>query len=292
MADKIENLELGHSRQESNKNLIIRITDVHDDKTLETDSPHRHNFYMICLVVKGGGTHVIDFEKIDILPNRLFFIQPEQVHFWQVKPQSTLAVVQFSVDFLTGLIDYSRIPAIHSPTASYVDLPGDTAAFFLYTLKRIETESANNELHSDKIIQANIVILLAEIERLLKYSSIQRDRRNKYTILENYKKLVNDKYKEITTISEFAGLLNISPNYLNIVIRETTGQTAIDLLHKRVVLEAKRLLINQHVDVMQIAFDLGFKDASYFSRFFKRATGQSPTVFRNDNYKMYQHRDD
>jgi AraC-like DNA-binding protein len=289
---KIEKLDLGHTKHGLDKNLIIRITDVHDDKSLETDFPHRHNFYMICLVVKGGGTHVIDFEKIDILPNRVFFLQPEQVHFWQVKPKSTLAVVQFSADYLTGLTDYKGIPAIHSPAGSYVDLSDDTATFFLYTLKRIEFENAKNELHSDKIIQSNIVILLAEIERLLKYGSVRRDQKNKYTILENFKKLVNDKYKEINTVSEFAGLLNITPNYLNIVIKETTGQTAIDLLHKRIILEAKRLMINQKLDVVQIAYELGFKDASYFSRFFKRATGQSPTGFRNDIYKMYQHLDD
>jgi AraC-like DNA-binding protein len=288
---KIEKLDLGHTKHGLDKNLIIRITDVHDDKSLETDFPHRHNFYMICLVVKGSGTHVIDFEKIDILPNRLFFVQPDQAHFWQVKPTSTVAVVQFSLDFLTGLIDYSRIPAIHSPALSYLDLPIDTAAFFLYTLKRIDFESTRNDLHSDKIIQLNIVILLAEIERHLKYMSIHRDQKSKYTILGNYKKLVNEKYKEIATIGEFARRLNISPNYLNIVIKETTGQTALDLLHKRVILEAKRLLINKRLDVVQIAFELGFKDASYFSRFFKRATGQSPTEFRKDIYKMYRHPD-
>jgi AraC-like DNA-binding protein len=288
---KIVNLELGHSRQESSKNLIVRITDVHDDISLETDFPHRHNFYMICLVVKGGGIHVIDFEKIDILPNRVFFVQPEQVHFWQVKPASILAVVQFSVDFLTGLIEYSRIPAIHSPAGSYIDLTPDSAAFFLFTMNRIKLESDKNDLHSGKIIQSNIVILLAEIERHLKYTSMHRDQKSKYTIVENYKKLVNEKFKEITTISEFAGLLNITPNYLNIVVRETTGQTAIEFLHNRITLEAKRLMINKRLDVVQIAFELGFKDASYFSRFFKRATGQSPTEFRKDIYKMYRHPD-
>ena len=56
--------------------------------------------------------------------------------------------------------------------------------------------------------------------------------------------MVNEKYKEITTISEFAGLLNITPDYLNIVVKETTGQTAIDLQRKRIILECRNILRN------------------------------------------------
>jgi AraC-like DNA-binding protein len=289
---KIENLALGHTRHGSERQFIVKIADVVNDKSLETDFPHRHNFYMICLVIKGAGTHVIDFEKIDIRPNRLFFLQPEQVHFWQINPKSSFAVVQFSADFLTGLIDYNRIPAIHISHGSFFDLQEDSSAFFLSILQRIQFESVHNKLNSDKIIQASIFILLAGIERLMKSASVNKDKSNKYLILENFKKLVNDKFREIATITELAGHLHITPNYLNIVVKETTGQTATDLLRKRKILEAKRLLINERLDVVQIAFELGFKDASYFSRYFKRATGQSPTGFRNDIYKMYQHRDD
>ena len=114
-------------------------------------------------------------------------------------------------------------------------------------------------------------------------------RSNKYTILDNFKSLLNKKYKEITSVNDFANLLNITPNYLNIIVKETTGLTANELLHKRIILEAKRLLINNQLDIVQIAFELGFKDGSYFARFFKRSTGLSPTEFRSEIYKMYQH---
>jgi AraC family transcriptional regulator, transcriptional activator of pobA len=79
---------------------------------------------------------------------------------------------------------------------------------------------------------------------------------------------------------------------LNIIVKEITGLTVNELIHKRIILEAKRLLINEHLDILQIAFELGFKDASYFARFFKRSTGLSPTQFRNDIYKIYQHNND
>jgi AraC family transcriptional activator of pobA len=81
--------------------------------------------------------------------------------------------------------------------------------------------------------------------------------------------------------------LNITPNYLNIIVKETIGTTANNLMHERIILEAKRLLIQKNSDITQIAYDLGFKDASYFARFFKRFTGQSPSDFRSEIYKKY-----
>ena len=289
---KIENLDIGHIKHGFDKKFIVKISDVLDDKSLETDFPHRHNFYMICLIVKGSGTHVIDFEKIEIIPNRLFFLRPEQVHFWQVQPKSKLAVVQFSDDFLTELFNYNNIPAINKPFDSFIDLQPDTAATFFHLLQKIDTEKTLNQINSRKIIQANIFIMLSELERLVNYDIIKRNKSNKYVILDKFKCLLSKQYKEITSVSEFANMLNITPNYLNIVIKETTGLTANELMHKRIILEAKRLLINECSDIVQIAFELGFKDASYFARFFKKATGQSPTEFRNDIYKMYQHHHD
>ena len=287
---RIENLDIGHTKHGLDKKFNVKIADIFDDKSLETDFPHRHNFYMICLVIKGGGTHIVDFEKIEIKLNRLFFLKPDQVHFWEVEPQSKLAVVQFSDDFLTELFPYNSIPAINnSSLESFIDLQPEIASSFFEILQKIESENFQNRLHSKKIIQANIFILLSEIERLLTSDLIQRTKSNKYTILENFRSLLNKKYKEVTTVGQFANLLNITPNYLNMIVKETTGLTANELMHKRITLEAKRLLINNQLDISQIAFDLGFKDASYFARFFKRSAGISPTEFRNGIYKMYQH---
>jgi AraC-like DNA-binding protein len=282
-------LDIGHTKHGFDKKFNVKIADIFDDKSLETDFPHRHNFFMICLVIKGGGTHVVDFEKIEIKPNRLFFLKPEQVHYWEVEPKSKLAVVQFSEDFLTELFQYNTIPAINTLFESFMDLQPDVASSFFEIIQKIESENFQNKLHSNKIIQANIFILLSEIERLLTSDLIQRTKSNKFTILENFKSLLKKKYKEIASVNQFADLLNITPNYLNMIVKETTGLTANEFMHKRIILEAKRLLINNQLDIAQIAFDLGFKDASYFARFFKRSTGLSPTEFRNSIYKMYLH---
>jgi len=289
---KIETLDIGHIKRAFNNNLNVKLSEVANDTALETDFPHRHNFYMICLVLSGSGTHIIDLEKIDIKPNRLFFLKPEQIHFWQVQPKTTLATIQFSIDYLAHLFNLNSIPAIQSVFNSFIDLEPIQATYLFDIFQKIETENTNKETNSDKIIQAFIFSMLAQIERLSGTQSIQQNKSNKSDIARKFQLLLNTHYKEITTISDYAGQLGITPNYLNIVVKEITGITANEQMHGRVLLEAKRLLIHKHTDIAQIAYDLGFKDASYFARFFKRSTGISPTEFRNDIYKMYQHHDD
>jgi AraC-like DNA-binding protein len=286
---KIENLDIGHVKRGFDNNFKIKISEDFDDKSIETDFPHRHNFYTVCLVIKGNGVHVIDFEKIDIKPDRLFFIKPEQIHFWQISPRSKLAIIQFSVDYLARLFNPDSIPAIHSALKQYIDLQTEESGLIYSIISKIDTENNKNDLNSDKIIQAQIFIILAEIERLSRIETVQKSKGNKIEILNNFKRLLNANYKEITTISGYAKLLSITPNWLNIIIKETTGFTANELMHNRILLEAKRLLINKNIDITQIAYELGFKDASYFARFFKKSTGISPSGFRSGIYKMYQH---
>jgi AraC family transcriptional regulator, transcriptional activator of pobA len=287
--NSIENLDIGHVKHAFDNNFKVQISEASDSKSLETDFPHRHNFFMICLVINGNGIHVIDFEKIEIKPCRLFFIKPEQVHFWNVHPNSKLAIIQFSTDFLTQLFTLDSIPSIQSASTSYIDLDQTETQKIVSVFQKIDDEKDLSNYNSFKIVQAYIFILLAEIERFLNPESIYKRKGNRSEILENFKRLLNKRYKELTSVSDYSQLLNITPNYLNIVIKQSTGYTANELLHQRIVLEAKRQLININTDITQIAFDLGFKDASYFSRFFKKETGSSPSGFRQNVYKMYQH---
>jgi AraC-like DNA-binding protein len=74
--------------------------------------------------------------------------------------------------------------------------------------------------------------------------------------------------------------LGISPNHLNKSVKAVTGRTAIIILNEMNLQEAKMQLKYTNLSIGEIAFRLGFKDLSYFSRFFKKATGLSPLEYR------------
>ncbi|RZL01879.1 MAG: helix-turn-helix domain-containing protein, partial [Rubrivivax sp.] len=85
-------------------------------------------------------------------------------------------------------------------------------------------------------------------------------------------------------VSEYAGMLNLSAYQLNAITKTAVGKTVSDLINEQIILEAKRILLATSHQVKDIAYDLGYEDISYFIRFFKKHTGQSPEAFRR-NFK-------
>ncbi|MEJ7664737.1 MAG: helix-turn-helix domain-containing protein [Hymenobacter sp.] len=95
-------------------------------------------------------------------------------------------------------------------------------------------------------------------------------------------------FRELHGVGAYAALLHISAGHLSEVVKAQSGKPAIKHLHERLVLEAKRLLLYTPLALKEIAFDLGFSEASYFNRFFKRETGVTPAEYRATIRKMYQ----
>ena len=102
----------------------------------------------------------------------------------------------------------------------------------------------------------------------------------KETLTLRFRRLITTRIQDIHAIQEYADLLNVSPNHLNKCVKATTGKTASDIINEALLMEAKALLSMPQYSVSEVAFSLGFEDASYFSRFFKKHAVQSPSDFR------------
>jgi AraC family transcriptional activator of pobA len=98
--------------------------------------------------------------------------------------------------------------------------------------------------------------------------------------LQTFTRLLGQHYRQHLPIEYYATQLSVSPAYLNSLCRRLTGHSALQLINQRLLLEAKRELVYTALTVNQVSDRLGFSDPAYFSRFFKRSTGQSPRQFR------------
>nr|WP_283101622.1 helix-turn-helix domain-containing protein [Halomonas populi] len=98
--------------------------------------------------------------------------------------------------------------------------------------------------------------------------------------LQNFQALVEARYREQPTIEALATCLGVTGAHLNTLCRRLAGRSALQLLHERLLLEAKRQLIYTNMTISQISDGLGFSEPAYFTRFFKRNTGLSPKGFR------------
>ena len=86
---------------------------------------------------------------------------------------------------------------------------------------------------------------------------------------------------ELINVAQLADKLNISPQYLSDMLRQHTGQTALQHIHDKVIEKAKELLTTTDLSVSEIAYQLGFEYSQSFSKLFKSKTNFSPLEFRH-----------
>lgn len=101
-----------------------------------------------------------------------------------------------------------------------------------------------------------------------------------------FNQLVEKHYREHLSISRYSRQAGISSVHLNTLCHLFYGNSALQVVHQRLVIEARRCLLYSSMTVSQISDYLGFSDAAYFSRFFRRYTGCSPKHFRDQNAKI------
>lgn len=98
---------------------------------------------------------------------------------------------------------------------------------------------------------------------------------------EKFLQLVFDREKPPLSVSEYADMLSVTPNYLNKTVKQHTRRTAIDWIEISRLNMAKQLLKDPAVPIVEVASRVGLDDQSYFSRFFKKRTGITPSQYRN-----------
>ena len=143
----------------------------------------------------------------------------------------------------------------------------------------IQENTQNNKLQLDKMLN---LLDCIHIEISRKYSETYSHQAHSYNIkIDKFELLLEQYFRQEKLPSFYAEKLNITLKHLNRICNEILQKTATEVITDRVVLEIKRMLIDKQLAVNEVAFAVGYEDYSYFSRFFKKQTGMSPSDFRN-----------
>jgi AraC family transcriptional regulator, transcriptional activator of pobA len=101
-----------------------------------------------------------------------------------------------------------------------------------------------------------------------------------HVVVDKFKRLVNEQFKSSQSVASYANRIGVSAGQLTRLTKQLLGITALEVINARILFEAERELTYTLDSIKQIAAKLGFDDEAYFSRFFKKQTGQSPKAFR------------
>jgi AraC-like DNA-binding protein len=93
----------------------------------------------------------------------------------------------------------------------------------------------------------------------------------------------------LLTPAHFADLLHVHVNHLNSVVKKYSGKTTREIIHERIVAEAKTLLRNTNWNIAEIAYALGFEYPSHFNKYFKQFAVVTPVEFRLNNTALIAH---
>lgn len=252
--------------------------------------PHRKNHYLFVLIRRGGSRQWIDMTPHILKDNTVYFTGPNQIIVKEGTQKLWSTGIAFTNEFLSlqENVSLNKLPLIQNPqNAHELLLREDDINFVEDMLAKINVEYQSSSEWQQRMLTAYLTLLLTYLSRLYIEQFKEKPTTIDKLLLKNFQAKINECFHELHEVGDYASFLNISAGHLSDVVKIQSGKPAIKHIHERLVLEARRLLFHTQNSLKEIAFDLGFSDASYFNRFFKRETGVTPADYRANIRKMY-----
>ena len=282
--------------EESEKIFTIRkICDFNDEEIEHNLIPHLHDFYSIFWIESGEAIHATEFVEYSLKADTILFVPPGLKHRMYIDKSVGGTYILFNEEF----IQYNRTN--HVPLKEY-RLFNNSDFKSLITVVPEKREKLNNitglifeELknsddYSQDIVLNLLHLFLLESRRIFDQQNQapkEESETTPDTTIIKFKQLIEENFAKEKNVSLYAEMLNMNPSCLNELTKRTTGITAGELIRNRVIDETKKLLYSSSMSGKEIAYELGFDDPAYFSRFFKKYTGTTLKEFRDISRKKY-----
>ncbi len=271
-----------------NGNLAFKIFSFEDDSHF--DHVQRNNYYSIILVSAGSGKLKADFSTYELNGATLMCFAPYQPFMISSKDNLNGIILNFHPDFFCIHQHHKEVACngvlfnnIYQPPL--ITLTEKDIASFYRIIEQMQAEMQNNELAQYELLISYLKIFLITASRLRinQNPDIENDMiiTKEPFVLQNLKDAIEENFKTKHSPAEYADLLNISAKALAKITRNHFNKTLTNMIAERIVIEAKRELYLTSKPVKSIAYELGFNDEFYFSRFFKNNAEVSPQLYRD-----------
>jgi AraC family transcriptional activator of pobA len=252
--------------------------------------PHRKDHYLFVFMRRGGSRQWIDMTPYVLKDNTVYFMGPNQTIVKEGVEKLWSTGIAFTKEFLLFQENaaLSKLPIIQNLKKGQELLLAEADINFVEDiLTKINIEYETPSEWQQRMLTAYLTVLLTYLSRLYTEQFKDNEISAERLLLKNFQAEINQCFRELHEVGDYASMLHISAGHLSEVVKTQSGKPAIKHIHDRVILEARRLLFHTDNSLKEIAFDLGFTDASYFNRFFKRETGLTPADYRANIRKMY-----
>jgi len=247
--------------------------------------PHRHDYHELIWVREGEGAHSLDGRAVPVEPRTLTVIGRGQVHVFESGRGLRGAVVRFGDELVYGGAERRAAPGwlLAGRGGRTVPVPAGDVAALDGVIAALAAEAAlPPDARAAELSHHLIAVLLLWAERW--YDASRSEAREPgdadVQLQRRFARLLERDFAAHHDAGHYADALAVPPAALARALGEVTGRSTKELVTDRVMLEAARLLRFTDLTVGEVAHRAGFSDPLYFSRAFKRHTGEAPTDFR------------
>jgi AraC family transcriptional activator of pobA len=272
------------SRTKYGRELLLDAAFVRQMPTFLRKGPHVLGFHDILVVTRGRGRFFLDGEPHAVRPGVAFFTRPGQVREWRLTRPLDGACLFFTESFLGEAFSDPRFLdrfAFFAPGgARALPLRASERRHFLGRFRAMQREIARLRDDAPDALRALLYETLVALNRWYTAHHGAGPAASPGSVVDRFRRLVDRDFARRHPVAEYAAVLGLTPGHLNVLCRTRAGTNASRIIHDRITLEAKRLLLHTDLHAAEVAERLGFDDPSYFARFFRREAGEAPSRYR------------
>lgn len=271
-----------------NGNLAFKLFSFEDNSHF--DHIQRNNYFSLIWVKEGNGKVKADFAEYDFAANSLFAFSPYQPYMILTDKSVKGVAIYFHPEFFCIYKHHKEVSCngvlynnVYQPP--FVTVDETSASTFQMLCEQIKTEMQNPALAQYELLVSYLKIFLITASRLKTQQHTlaaeeMKDNKEPF-ILQKLKDAIEENFKTKHSPADYAEMLYITPKALAKITKNHFNKTLSSLINERIIIEAKRELYLTDKTVKEIAYELGYEDEYYFSRFFKVNADVSPQLYRD-----------
>lgn len=258
--------------------ILLYAGQINEQPTWSFPSHKHDDLCEIIYISEGEGLFTIGNQSYKAAKGDILIYNQNILHEEQSNPEHPLKTYFCGIGNLAiegiepgTLVPNHLEPVIHAGAYSY------QVESYIST---IFEELRSQVLGFETVCQNNLVSLIISVIRIFNTQAPPVQSVSADSLSYKIKEYIDKNYTKDIPLNEIANRLYISPYYLSHIFKEETGNTPINYLIQRRVGEAQKLLLNTQQTVQEIAQQVGYENANYFSMMFKKVAGESPSMFR------------
>ena len=239
--------------------------------------PRRDPAHLCLLLTTGEAQVLVAHERYVVPANSLVFIPAEQVFAWQFGVEAAGYLCRFAPALLAGQAAPEELNFAPGGTP-LVPLAAATTGHLQKVMDRILSLRYQEGLPPLGLLQSYLFIILAEARHVYLVAPAAPVSAARQ-LTATFRRLLADRITHTHHVGTYAAWLRVTSNHLGKAVKTTTGKSPKAWLEEALVLEAQ-VLLQTDLPIAEVARQVGLQDSFYFSRLFKKVTGQRPGQWR------------